>query len=195
MRGTIKMSPNSRKINWVLILGIALGIAGLAVFLYFGFPKEVARVKNELLLKSTPDSERQEIIDVKLYFGSKTSKGLAIENRKTDRQGKPVDQAREIVAELILGPQKETLVSAIPKDTALRELYIDKDGCAYVDLSPHIKSNHPGGSYAELQTIYSLVNSLTANIASIKSVKILVGGLEINTLAGHIDTRKPFTTN
>ncbi len=189
------MSPSRNKFNWALVLGILLGIAGLAVFLYFGFPKEITRVKDELLPGRPSDYKKQETIKVRLYFGSGTSKGLAIENREIKKQPRPVDQAKEIVSELLLGPQSKDMVSTIPEGTGLRELYIDQDGCAYIDLSPHVSRNHPGGSYAELQTIYSLVNSLTANMASIKSVKILVDGGEINTLAGHIDTRNPFATN
>ena len=37
----------------------------------------------------------------------------------------------------------------------------------------------------ELATVYSVVDSLTYNLPEIKEVKILIGGVEKETLAGH----------
>ncbi len=189
------MIPDKRKTNWALILGILLGIAGLAVILLFGFPKEITQVKNKLLPRRPATSEAKETIRVKLYFGSRTTKGLAIEEQEIARLPNQVDQVREIIIRLLAGPQGLNLVSAIPAATSLMGLYIDQGGCAYLDFSAHISRNHPGGCYAELQTIYSVVNTLTANFDFIKKVKFLVNGAEIDTLAGHIDTRYAFSTN
>jgi hypothetical protein len=55
--------------------------------------------------------------------------------------------------------------------------------------------NHPGGIKLELITIYSIVNSLILNIPAIDAVKILIGGREALTLAGHVDLRFPFKAN
>ena len=48
-----------------------------------------------------------------------------------------------------------------------------------------VTTNHPGGVLNELATVYSIVNSLTYNLPEIKEVKILIGGIEKETLAGH----------
>jgi hypothetical protein len=45
--------------------------------------------------------------------------------------------------------------------------------------------NHPGGILNEQATIYSIVNSLAYNLPEIQQVKILIGGVEKETLAGH----------
>jgi hypothetical protein len=37
----------------------------------------------------------------------------------------------------------------------------------------------------EQATVYSIVNSLTYNLPEIRQVKILIGGAEVETLAGH----------
>jgi len=39
----------------------------------------------------------------------------------------------------------------------------------------------------ETLTVYSIVNSLAANIPSVKKVKILIQGQEVETLDGHAD--------
>jgi Sporulation and spore germination len=67
----------------------------------------------------------------------------------------------------------------------VQDLFISEQGTAYVNLANTISTNHPGGVLNELGTIYSIVNSLTYNLPEIKEVKILIGGIEKETLAGH----------
>jgi spore germination protein GerM len=86
-------------------------------------------------------------------------------------------------------------VRTIPEQTTLRALFVAQDGTAYVDLSETIKDTFPGGIKAELFAIFSIVNSLILNIPEIDSVKILVGGNEAMTLAGHVELRFPFNAN
>jgi hypothetical protein len=106
----------------------------------------------------------------------------------------PVDQAREIVAAQV-GPVAEPLVSAIPQGTALRALFITENGRAFVDLSGEVASGHSGGSTSELLTVYTIVNALTANLPAITAVQILIDGREVDTLAGHVDLRRPLAQN
>jgi hypothetical protein len=56
-------------------------------------------------------------------------------------------------------------------------------------------ANHPGGSTAEMATVYSLTNTLTVNMPAIKKVKILIGGKERESLKGHIGLKNPFSIN
>jgi spore germination protein GerM len=74
---------------------------------------------------------------------------------------------------------------SLPKDTKVQDIFISDEGVAFIDFSNTISANHPGGLVNELTTVYSIVNSLTYNIDEIKQVKILVGGVEKETLAGH----------
>jgi spore germination protein GerM len=100
------------------------------------------------------------------------------------------EQAKAIVNAQI-APVVEPLVSAIPAGTLLRALFITGSE-AYVDLSRELVSAHPGGSTNELLTIRTLVDALTANLPAITAVQLLVEGKELDTLAGHVDLRRPF---
>ena len=102
--------------------------------------------------------------------------------------------AHAIVSALIKGPQKG-LINTIPAGTRLNALFIAPDGTCYVDLSEEVSRNHPGGSKAELLTIYSMVNSLVLNVPEVEGVQILIDGNEAPTLAGHIDIQLPFKAN
>src|SRR5262249_55662475 len=105
-----------------------------------------------------------------------------------------VEQAREIVLAQ-LAPVSAPLVSAVPAATRLRAIFVTERGEAYVDFSRELTSGHTGGSTDELLTIYALVNVLTTNLPAVKSVQILVDGKQIETLAGHVDTRRPLAQN
>ena len=73
----------------------------------------------------------------------------------------------------------------------LRAFYVTERGDAFVDLSAEVSSMHPGGSFTELLTVYAIVNAVTANLPTIQRVQILIDGKEAETLAGHVDLRRP----
>ncbi len=123
-----------------------------------------------------------------LYFADMNTTFLTSEQRSLPHPENEVDYARSIVLELIRGPQKG-LVRTIPGTTQLRALYISSEGICYVDLSRAAEKDHPGGCNSELLTVYSLVNSLILNIPEIRRVKLLIGGQDTPTLAGHIDLK------
>jgi spore germination protein GerM len=105
-----------------------------------------------------------------------------------------VEQAKAILSAQI-APAADPLVSAVPLGTALRALFVTAAGEAYVDLSRELMAAHPGGSLNELLTIYTLVDALTLNLPAISSVQLLVDGKEVDTLAGHVDVRRPLLKN
>lgn len=128
---------------------------------------------------------------VRLYFATPTADSLQEEERSIPRSASLIDEAKQTVAELVKGP-RNGLAPTLPSGVEVRQLYIDGRGVAYVDFTRDLQVKHPGGSGGELLTIYSIVNTLTANFDQIQKVKILVEGGEVLTLAGHIDTRHPF---
>jgi spore germination protein GerM len=105
-----------------------------------------------------------------------------------------VEQARRIV-EAQLAPAPAPYISAIPAGTSLRALYVGDRGDAFVDLSSEVRTGHSGGSLDELFTTYAIVNALTVNLPAITRVQILVDGKEVDTLAGHVDLRRPLQKN
>jgi spore germination protein GerM len=131
-------------------------------------------------------------LTVVLFFSSEQDGLLHREEREVIASSSVEDQARTIVLELLRGSLQD-YISPIPPETRLREVFITKDGVAYVDFSREFIDKHLSGSSAEISTIYSVVNSLAFNIKSIKKVFILVDGGEKKTLGGHIDLTRPFS--
>ena len=100
------------------------------------------------------------------------------------------EQARRII-EAQIAPAPTSQVSAIPAGTKLRTVFFTKAGEIYVDLSAELQTNHPGGTTNETLTVYALVSALTSNLPAVTGVQILVEGKEVDTLAGHLDLRRP----
>ena len=137
----------------------------------------------------TPSSDARRI-RATLYYVSQDGNGLVAVDREVPFASGPADQARRIV-EAQVGAAPDGLVSPIPAGTTVRGLYITAGGEAYVDLSPEIASGHGGGSLDEALTVYAIVNALTVNLPDITAAQILIDGKEADTLAGHLDLRRP----
>jgi hypothetical protein len=126
-----------------------------------------------------------------LYFADADYRYLVSEQRLLPSGNTPEELALSIVDALIKGPENAH-TRTLPVDSRVHALYIDTDGTAYLDMSEEVKTHFPGGCFSELLTLFSLVNSLTLNLEEIDRVKILIGGGEALTLAGHVDLRRPF---
>jgi spore germination protein GerM len=133
-------------------------------------------------------------IKAHLFYVAESGTKLTSIERDVAFAENAAEQAREIVAAQV-GAVSEPLVSAVPAGTALRALFVTDGGQAFVDLSREVVSAHPGGTVNELLTVYTIVNAVTANLPAVTSVQLLVDGKEVETLAGHVDLRRPLTKN
>ena len=78
-----------------------------------------------------------------------------------------------------------------PYNVRLLDLYMDKNGDVYVDLSDELRKNFNGDASEEYQIIAGLYKNIKTNIPDFKSLKILVGGKEAESFGGHIDISNP----
>jgi spore germination protein GerM len=129
-------------------------------------------------------------IRARLYYLAEDGLHLQSADREVLVGSSTVDQARNLI-DALLEPAPEPLLSVIPSATKLRNIYITPEGVAFVDLSGEVRSGHSGGALAELFTVYSVVNTLADNLPAVTAVQILIDGREADTLAGHVDLRRP----
>jgi spore germination protein GerM len=139
-----------------------------------------------------PASTQDRTIKAQIFYVAEDGVSLTAVERDVPFGENTVEQAKAIVGAQI-APAAAPHVSAIPSGTSLRALFITRGGEAYVDFSRELVTAHPGGSTNELLTIRTVVDSLTANLPAITAVQLLVDGKELDTLAGHVDLRRPFT--
>lgn len=134
-------------------------------------------------------------ITATLFYGSDDGMHLVPVQRELPYGEGAAEQGRQILlAQLTIAPEPP-LVQVIPPGSTLRSFYVSGRGDAFVDLGPEIVKAHPGGSTAELLTVYAIVHAVLANLPALTSVQILVDGREVDTLAGHVDLRRPMQRN
>ena len=134
-------------------------------------------------------------ITATLFFGAPDGQSLAPTRRDVALAETVVDQGRQILTAQLSEVPQAPYVSVIPAGTMLRAFYVTERGDAFVDLSSDIVRGHPGGSLNELLTVYAIVNAVSANLPAVRRVQILVDGKEADTIAGHVDLRRPLTKN
>lgn len=138
-----------------------------------------------------PTSDPLRPVRVQIYFPADDATELVGEDRDIFDTAAPGDRAKQILSDLIEGPRGGEAVSALPRGVRVRQVYVLDDGTAYADFSRELTDLAPGGTAAELMTVYAIVNSLALNVGEIRRVGILVDGHEIETLGGHLDLRRP----
>ena len=111
---------------------------------------------------------------------------LVAESRPVKWAPASADRVRQVLLALAEGP-RQGLGHPLAASTDVRAVFLTLDGTAYVDLSSDLLSSVSPGIEAESLAVYSIVNSITTNIPSVKRVKILIQGQEVETLEGHAD--------
>jgi spore germination protein GerM len=129
-------------------------------------------------------------ITATLYYASSDGRALVPVRRDVPAATSVVDQGRQILT-VQLQDAPQPYVQVVPKGTKLRAFYVTERGDAFVDLSGDVVSAHPGGSLTELLTVYAIVNTVTSNLPAVQRVQLLVEGKEVDTIAGHVDVRRP----
>jgi spore germination protein GerM len=133
---------------------------------------------------------REQPGSVTLFFGEERSDFLMRESRRIKTAANPEEMARIVLTELIRGPSG-TGIRTVPQQTRVLSVKMEQNGLMKVNLGQELLRYHPGGSTAEVMTVYSIVNTLTENIKDVKMVQLLFDGNTIETIAGHIDISKP----
>lgn len=127
-------------------------------------------------------------VTVSLYFGLASNETLVTETRVVEVVDETVDIGK--VIELLLeGPRDPRYVRVIPQGVRLLDWHLEGK-VAVLNFSRELAERHPGGSFAELQTVFSIVNTVTS-IPGVEAVRILVEGEEVESLAGHVDLTEP----
>lgn len=179
-----KRSSKKGRGGKILFLLILIGI-GLTALFY----QQIYDSIKPLFERWSVLVEKKEVL---LYFSDREGEYLIAEKRPILKKNEVKEEAKETILELIEGP-KEKLIPTLPPRTKLLTLQINDAGVAKVNFSLALSKDHPGGSSAEMMTVYSIVNSLALNFPQIKRVQILIDGKSIETITGHLSLRQPIS--
>jgi spore germination protein GerM len=170
-----------------LLLLVLLGAGGYGAWKYL-LPRFL-RPAQEAATPVVP-AEAQVKKAIKLYFADPEWTRLVAEERKMEPPLDTVARVRRLVEELIRGPQNGA-APVLPAGTKLRNVYLAPDGLIVLDFEPEVGALHAQGAGGELLGVFALVHTICENAESVRSVRILVGGEEKETMAGYVRINEP----
>jgi len=191
------MTPRGK--IFLLMLLIALGAGGF-------YLRSLSR---RVLLEPTPRAEeaaRAKLSQIALqpnngttqlatlYFPVLNEGKIMPESRSITWAQSDADRVRQIVLALAEGSH-QGYGRVLPASTSVRAVFLAPDSTAYLDLSNDILNDFEPGIQSETLAVYSLVNSITINIPSVKRVQFLIQGQQVETLDGHADLSAAFTSD
>jgi hypothetical protein len=128
---------------------------------------------------------------IQLFYESADLR-LVAESRTLPLPESDVAAAPVVVRELLKGSVNKSVPPLFPPGVIVRGTYTLPDGTAVVDLGGQVLvDGWQTGSHAEMMALYSVVQTLTTNFSEIRRVRFVVNGQPADTLAGHVDLRKP----
>ena len=188
--------------RWAVITLIGCAAVVSSVLLFTGLSRLLSRPAPGAVapdpVAATPQPENAPAvpkIKATLYFASEDGLRLVPAEREVPLAEGAVAQARSILEAQLSAEAPPPLVSTIPKGVLLRGIFVSERNEVFVDLDPAIRTSHPGGAFHELMTVYTIVNAMLTNLPNLQEVQILIGGQEVDTLAGHVDLRRPLRKN
>jgi spore germination protein GerM len=187
-------NKKAKKPKPALVLGVlSVVLLVLAVIFFTGGGREKVERFIDANVPKAPAAagEPAATKTVTLFFLDDDDDFLHRETRQVAAGPTADAEAEQALAELIKGSEKG-LLSPLPPQTKVRQVFIGKDGVATVDFSRDIVEKFSYGSTMELAAVYAVVNTLTFNFKAVKKVVILVEGAEKETLGGHVDLTRAF---
>jgi spore germination protein GerM len=167
-------------------------MTGLSRVLRSSEPPEPIDAPAEAAVPSTAAVPR---IKATLFFASADGLALVPVEQEIPLAQGTVAQARAIVEAQLTAAAPDQLATTIPEGTKLLGVYLSARNEAFVDLDSTVRTKHPGGSVNELFTVFTIVNAVATNLPDVQQVQLLIDGHEVDTLAGHVDLRRPLRKN
>jgi hypothetical protein len=135
--------------------------------------------------------EQEEGVEYRVLMVSYPVGGrLVMEERRVERVVSRRELARAAVEEFLKGPSS-TAASAIPTGAVLRHVYEGSDDLLYLDFSDEMRTEFRGDVRDEFLLLRGLYETVVGNVYDVAGVKVLVEGLEVESLGGHVSVLRP----
>lgn len=181
-----------------LIIGIAAMLAvalGMSVYAW--------RIRSRVTQSETPAEYAQPVAapvqgpteQVTLYVAYDDAGVLRAQSASIPLPAGRQERAQELLRALLKLYMDKSSSHVLALGSEVRDVYLVDPGLAVIDVNDAFADGHRSGILVEELTVASLVQTLAAGIPGINRVKILVGGRERETLAGHVDLSGVYDTS
>lgn len=176
----------------LIVSGILVVVLGGAVWFAFTYRADVEEEPEAAVLSDPLEVGSRAIA---LYFTSADGQGFVQETRTIAVARRRDAEVEVVLGQLLAGPQSKSALDVFPTNSRLRQAFYDEERrLLYLDFNDALVANLNPGSAIELAVMGSLMRTLAVDFPEIERVQILVDGLEIETLGGHLDLTRPLRT-
>lgn len=189
------MTTRAKVLLAVLLVGLGIGgfyLRSLAKRLFVETAPRVEQAARAKLSQIALQPKNGTTQLATLYFPSLSEGKILPESRAITWAQGDADRIRQVILALAEGSH-QGYGHVFSPSTTVRGVFLTRDGAVYLDLSSDIMGDFEPGIESETLAIYSVVDSITANIPSVKTVQFLIRGQEVETLDGHADLTSAFT--
>jgi hypothetical protein len=179
-------------IMFLVLFVIAAGLGFYAFYLHHRVTTEERRLAQQPAL--IPPTAGGPTTPVTLYLASDSDGGLRRVQENIGLPDQKTERDRTILRTLLAQYQVDGAPHALGAGSDIREVFLLNGDTAIVDATAGLADSHPAGVMAEELTIASIVSTLTANDPQVRRVKILIEGKERETLAGHADLARFYSS-
>lgn len=187
-RPPVSEPPPARHRLYLLLL-LCVVVAGYALLTYTYQASRRSLLPTPAAVQPAPQPLRY----VTLFFANAEGTGLTGEIRQRPPCASLAACVNDVIRTLLDGPGPG-LTLLFPLPTELNKVAVQGD-TATVDFSRDMVNRLPGGAMSELFCLTSLADTLAVNFPQIRQLNILVDGVPVPTLKGHVDLRQPFAAN
>jgi spore germination protein GerM len=189
--------------NWRTWVVTGLGIAVVSAAIYFPILRRRVKTAAKIAEPSEEQARREltqaitqnasdPVVKVKMFWtSSEDESALAPVTIQLALSKDAALRAKQVINTLLAGPVDSDL-RTLPPDAALLAFYLLPDGTAVADFSEALATSTPSGIQSEQLAVDSIARTLEANVPTVKRLKILIHGQELDTLAGHVDLTQLF---
>lgn len=178
-------------VGWLLGILLAALLGGAIVFALTYRVDEVEEPDTAILTEPFEVGSRS----ISLFFARDDGQGFVRESRTIAVARRRDVEVENVVAELLAGPQGQAGMQVFPEKSRLRQAYYDEERrLLYLDFNDALVASLNPGSAIELAVMGSLMRTLAVDFPEIERVQILIDGLEVETLGGHLDLTRPLRT-
>lgn len=132
---------------------------------------------------------------ISLFFAKADGQGFVREDRTIAVARRRDAEVEIVLGQLLSGPRSKAAMHVFPDRSRLRQAFYDEERrLLYLDFNGALVANMNPGSAVELAVMGSVMRTLAVDFPEIERVQILVDGLEVETLGGHLDLTRPLRT-
>jgi hypothetical protein len=179
MKQTHRIKKTRHRLRYLLAALLIFIISAAVSYFYF---------KPRLEFKSSfIENIESQLPDAKPPAGEKDSQKLY-----APHDGSAAGDSRQLAQDSTLVTAENTIKKYLETyNTELLDLYMDKEGTVYADLSSELKKKFTGDASDEYRIIADLYKNIRINVQGFNALKILIDGKEVTSLGGHIDISRP----